>query len=1339
MSDQPSSAPDSEAAHGGVAGFAESRRVAADLEAAQAEQLVQAQAENSELPELKVVLADTSDDFASRVHQKAREDFNDAKLKAGIFRRAWLGMTVDRQILKLQNRAASEFRANQSVFENDTDGHKQRAEDGAIVRKIEAENEALLDNSEEFVRLDDTPEGKAIKDGFRGLISEYVQEHLGKDEFESAKDEMLRQVVIDNPELIGQGLAFAENLTDIAEQVKLRTEVGHDLQTTLESIQFILAETREHLRTEVELSACERIIERLGSGGATGYMANETTLAAAVSIAYSIARWSSRSVSGVLSRMTVVGVGAGGMAALRVGKEVKYDRSMHGRQSAVGGEITAGSKRREQLEQFRVEARSANELREQMDALLYGFDSEGKRVERPLDESQASQLMNMVAEITSRRQLSDREQVDLIGFTSTETAQQERLELYLMQAEATVRLRSAFEASPDLQQTLGGLGFDEALAAMVETHSQTLGAEIIHQDARFSRMRHKEMAKAFAKGLLTGAVVGVVAQEATSLLRSDQQGLIESWMDKGKIQAGAHETLLRGWFGGAEVVTGQRFHDVVISKTEKVTLPEGWSLRKDGSSWDLLHGKQVVQDGVKIHNGALDAASQKSMQQNGIGIITNETVVTKDIPGSVHRSPEGYAEHHAKDLAKVHRQLWYDNNTPRVFDKNELGLWWGGQNGIDSGGNYVFNVSHMTPGGSSHGAMSADAQRLYADGKMKIFLSMSRDTQRTPFMIDIDARGNAIIPKDSEAGRLLFRSDGGRARFLGRYAEAAQVISQKNGVINMRPLATYEGKGISGVTDHIIKTIHTKHFATAITPPADSLIDVPPIIPISARKGLEELATDPKRLGLGSAPERRRLNPAPERRGLPAAGESTRIEDMPAMRNQVEKDQSKIPLLSLFEVKELARKAVAEMKKNGRITPTDREEIGGNIGRITQRMNKREVEQSDLFSLFTMFHTLKEADPDFIPVDQFELIQASIIAADKQLISQSQTGWAKGSSAPTVYPAKKPFEVSGFSGSKQAEPTQPTVKTVPRDKRADRILDQLAQAVNLEQVNKLIGQSSRYIGFDNDTQLVGNNPAGKAIVNAIQTARQRINKPKPEPVQNVATTPLARPSEVVKKTEKLDAIKPTNSSTPSSNPLPTQPKSETVPEPEQLSLAQLNERAKSQSTPINIRKTLSAASRLLSSNDEITSWLKYWQEQGDIQIAPTGKVTAKTDRGKAVKSAVFHARNRLGLGNDIKPQQSKFIPAKPSEPKQAASVQPAKIIKQDAAKAELPIDLFGSTANKEKLDQQMLPWVQTGVVSRDASGNFYAVNGNQMGRDLIALYQSNIQRLSQIVPKPENS
>jgi len=157
-------------------------------------------------------------------------------------------------------------------------------------------------------------------------------------------------------------------------------------------------------------------------------------------------------------------------------------------------------------------------------------------------------------------------------------------------------------------------------------------------------------------------------------------------------------------------------------------------------------------------------------------------------------------------LVRNYRAGWYDHGTPKVYEDSEQKLWWGGNNdtGLDKEGNYVMSIRGMPgPDGVYDGdGNTCDWREEAKVGNMKLLLSMSEGTQKYTFAYDINENGQAIVPKDDVAGKLLFANKGGHATFNGRFAEVAHVLGEKPGETGIdgyvtKILATDEGKGLS--------------------------------------------------------------------------------------------------------------------------------------------------------------------------------------------------------------------------------------------------------------------------------------------------------------------------------------------------------------------------------------------------------------------------------------------------------------------------------------------------------------------------------------------------------------
>ncbi len=365
------------------------------------------------------------------------------------------------------------------------------------------------------------------------------------------------------------------------------------------------------------------------------------------------------------------------------------------------------------------------------------------------------------------------------------------------------------------------------------------------RNALFKAMRNKRVAKAVVKGLVIGLGIGGAAQEAAAFFREGQEGFIEGLVrgHKGAAKGIVHFTpleYLRCYFtGDLPRADMSNLHEIVIDNT-RVKLPEGIdALKNPDGSFNLIRGKDTISEYITFDNkGHLTEEAKKMLAEKGI----TATSATEHLTGTktAQVSTKDYIEQHKDWLTEIKRRLWYDNDTPKpIFDKNELRLDWGGikGTGIDEHGNYVYSVKRMLPDGSYHKEFSANALELTKEGKLKLLLSLSRDSQSHVFEVPIDGNYNAVIDPNSEAGKLLFANVDGKAKLMAQFAEVAEMTSTKDGVEQVRILATDVGQGIESIVDKVpeIKDIPT----TIFEPPADYRIDPPPFIPIFGRRPLE--------------------------------------------------------------------------------------------------------------------------------------------------------------------------------------------------------------------------------------------------------------------------------------------------------------------------------------------------------------------------------------------------------------------------------------------------------------------------------------------------------------------
>jgi len=313
----------------------------------------------------------------------------------------------------------------------------------------------------------------------------------------------------------------------------------------------------------------------------------------------------------------------------------------------------------------------------------------------------------------------------------------------------------------------------------------------------------------------------------------------------------------------SEMIRGHALNSIEIDD-KIVRLPEHWDIKKEVDGTYSIFSKDnhdTILAGLNFaENNSLivDEQLQAELQSKNIIFESTTAKYGSDLLAGVgveENSSQDFINKHQELFEQIKRNLWYDNDTPKpIFDKNELKLHWGGKGGLDTEGNYVFNVIKMDKDGSYHtfvdgSKASVDAQELIKKGEMKVQLSVSVGTQNQVIELPIDPEtGNVIIDKDSPIGEKLFAlDDKGHAKYLGKYAEVVHTVGQtQEGLDQVRILATAVGEGLEdsehpGATDQEVPiAIFDRDEKIPIFDlDPNREIEMPPIIPVYWRKSLE--------------------------------------------------------------------------------------------------------------------------------------------------------------------------------------------------------------------------------------------------------------------------------------------------------------------------------------------------------------------------------------------------------------------------------------------------------------------------------------------------------------------
>ncbi len=827
---------------------------------------------------LTVALVDQSEDVRAFARDAADARLTEELNSEGgrfhrIVRNVWKG-NIAREYYRQQyiREAEGSILQDQTLYANREDVDQNaatRARTTTILKFVGDYEDAI--HTEAGEQRSDVTEAQAngedsanlVTTSIRGLIRDYAEGRLDNDAFVEERNRLLNGLrqTAGAEQLFGDGLMMADNMLEVAQNVRAALAHGEGVDAVIEQIRVISGESRSGARTEAQYNRVDRVIDRINRTRA-GSLLNEATVATAVSVVASLARVGSTKAAGAALKTALPGVGASVIAGLRESKQVKDERRQHAREMATGQDYDRGNaRRRDAMQETMYETVSAQTL---IEDLAVHTDPD-QLVDA--DAGRFQEALNAVLDAQNRIELSDTRGIDLIGFSSIAEVESERLILDIALARAKVNLEHALAGADETIQNEVGINLDvdfsDTLNQLAEARRDFIETDISEKDAAFNALRRREIGRSAAKAALFGTSIGLVTQEIMAMASSSRSGLVEQiWHAKNNpVDGRHHDTLLHGIFGDRSGGTATEHHNFTGKTTEHLvgqgdrtplTTSEELGLHHiSGGKYELLdpagNRAGVFEVGP---DGALTPDSIHKLQEMGLTVNDHSKTITELIPVT---RPGGVDEFLDRNGAtRVTRDLWYDNNTPApVFDRNELGLQWGGGSGVDAHGNYLFNVSSMTSDGSFHGNQSATWQQLAGEGKLKMAFSVSGNTQNQVFEVTIDAHGNAVIPAGSPAAQ-LFSVQNGHAVFEGKYAEVVQSMGvDPSGTEHIRALATHIGQDTAGtkpfnVTDLVPHTTTEPAFEILgtgydTTHELSSFVEMAPTIPLYGRRALEGL------------------------------------------------------------------------------------------------------------------------------------------------------------------------------------------------------------------------------------------------------------------------------------------------------------------------------------------------------------------------------------------------------------------------------------------------------------------------------------------------------------------
>ena len=159
----------------------------------------------------------------------------------------------------------------------------------------------------------------------------------------------------DLEKVVGEGELYADNLLEIAEQVRGLVEHGQSIDELDIDLDITLGRAKAGVRTETQANAIGTIAKRLTDSkfggwvsGMAGAATTETAVASALSVVYSAGAFMGQRVarSRLLAAASFGGTAllAGGIAAWRERKQLDRERRLHARERAKSATFVEGAR-----------------------------------------------------------------------------------------------------------------------------------------------------------------------------------------------------------------------------------------------------------------------------------------------------------------------------------------------------------------------------------------------------------------------------------------------------------------------------------------------------------------------------------------------------------------------------------------------------------------------------------------------------------------------------------------------------------------------------------------------------------------------------------------------------------------------------------------------------------------------------------------------------------------------------------------------------------------------------------------------------------------------------------
>jgi hypothetical protein len=599
----------------------------------------------------------------------------------GFVRRIWKGSVAQGYYQQKYQREAEEEIAQTGNLHLHTGGSSYDSNETiqtVVSRLTHRHADELISQSagERLFRVDDREDepATAVKEGIFELVDRFSSGELNEENFEEEKNRVLRELARQHPELLGQGILFADNLLEIAQNVRAMVRHDRGVRDILETAKIDIGQVKTGVRTEANFNRVDKIVEKIQSTK-IGALFSETTVVTAASIVACVTKVTVQ--KGVAKAAAVTGfLGAGGalIAGMRESKRIKEERRQHSRESAMGLEFSAEAKRRQEIERARYETLSASDLTSALDSLFEESDDEGLRKIKDLSEQEMFEAAAIVAQIKARNRMSDEQNIDLISYSSPENVAEERLQLLLTAIYAETALNDLLEEKGGIDWlTSAGLGdrlngdlnnFNDLVELCQSVVEASIGEDMSQKDAVFKKIQRNHVLKAALIGGTIGMVIGTASQEAMAHIPGIGDGLYG--IGEGHASPGGRDTLLGGIFNG-DKTSGFTGNLTELGGSGRFADVDGFSTHQN-SNGEWIIQQESTGKSVTVNYGAdglLDSQTKTNLQEMGFGIHD------KLAPGSLSGNNQEFDFGHNKFIFPEEYSLKeIDHGQWNILDQN---------------------------------------------------------------------------------------------------------------------------------------------------------------------------------------------------------------------------------------------------------------------------------------------------------------------------------------------------------------------------------------------------------------------------------------------------------------------------------------------------------------------------------------------------------------------------------------------------------------------------------------------------------------------------------------------